>query len=223
VARPGRLAPLRMAMVVCCTVVVVNGCGTDTEHEPMARGDVVTHWPWDEHPPSTPSPDAAPSPDPTDAAPTSDPVTSGEPSTEQTEDDTPSAGETAAADLESEVVALTDQIRADQGCAATLDVDERLTEASRVHSADMAERDYFDHETPEGDGPADRAGDAGYDAWGGENIAVGYATAREVVDAWMRSKGHRANIVNCGYVAIGVGAVPNDDGTLHWTQSFGWE
>src|SRR5699024_9425938 len=144
--------------------------GAEAEHDPRARVDLPTHWPSDYHPPPTPSPDVPASPDPTDAAPTSDPVASGEPAAEQTEDDTQPAGGTAAADLEAEVVALTGQIRADQGCTGTLDVDERLTEASRVHSADMAERDYFDHESPEGDGPADRAGDAGYDAWGGENI-----------------------------------------------------
>lgn len=189
----------------------------------MARGDDLTHWPWDEHPPSTPSPDS-----PASAAPTSDPVVSGEPAAEQTDGDDDVTGEEAtetdgATDLEAEVVALTDQIRADQGCDETLTVDDRLIEAARAHSADMAQRDYFDHESPEGHGPAERADEAGYDAWGGENIAVGYRTAQEVVDAWMDSDGHRANIENCGYVAIGIGAVPNDDGTLHWTQSFGWE
>lgn len=138
-------------------------------------------------------------------------------------DDSNDGSDGGADDLEADVVDLTNDIRADEGCEADLTIEDRLITAARGHSADMADRDYFDHTSPEGVGPGGRAADAGYDAWGGENIAVGYPTAQAVVDAWMDSDGHRANILNCGFVAIGVGAVPADDDTMYWTQTFGWE
>ena len=87
----------------------------------------------------------------------------------------------------------------------------------------MAARDYFDHESPEGDGPGDRAAAQGYPDWSGENIAMGYATAESVVAGWMDSRGHRRNILECGSVAIGVGAVDSGDPQrgIYWTQMFG--
>jgi hypothetical protein len=64
--------------------------------------------------------------------------------------------------------------------------------AARSHSTDMARRDYFSHETPEGVTPWQRAEDAGYPNPAAENIAHGYPTAKTVVDAWTFR--HRANI-----------------------------
>ena len=56
----------------------------------------------------------------------------------------------------------------------------------------------------------------------GENIAWGYRSASEVVDAWMDSPGHRANILNCGAKSIGAGVAWAKDGTPYYTQVFGW-
>lgn len=116
-----------------------------------------------------------------------------------------------------DVVTLANSERAAAGCEP-LRVDERLTTASQKHSEDMAARDYMAHDTPEGTTPAQRATEAGYDAWSGENVAAGQRSADEVMDAWMNSDGHRANILNCDFKAIGVGEA---DG--RWTQNFGWE
>lgn len=178
----------------------------------------------DADPTSDPTPDASGDAGSDDADGSGDTEGSDEPDDgedkTQGSDDTPDAGATG---LEVEVVTRTEQIRADNGCENGLTVNDRLVAAARAHSADMAERDYFDHSSPEGDGPGDRAAEAGYDAWGGENIAFGYPTAQAVVDAWMDSAGHRANILNCGFVAIGVGAIADDDGAIYWTQTFGWE
>jgi uncharacterized protein YkwD len=126
------------------------------------------------------------------------------------------------APLEYEVVVLTNAERAADGCDVALRVDERLVAAAQGHSADMAERDYFDHDSPEGDGPGDRTAAEGYTEWSGENVALGYATAEAVMEGWMDSKGHRRNILNCDSVAIGVGAVDSDRG-IYWTQVFGYE
>ena len=54
-----------------------------------------------------------------------------------------------------------------------------------------------------------------------ENIAWGYRTAKDVVDGWINSPGHRANIVNCTSIAVGVGLAYKSDGTPYWTQDFG--
>ena len=60
---------------------------------------------------------------------------------------------------------------------------------------------------------------AGYPNPGGENIAQGQRRAQAVHDAWMNSEGHRANILNCSFTAIGVGL---HAGSWTWTQNFGY-
>jgi uncharacterized protein YkwD len=115
------------------------------------------------------------------------------------------------------VVELVNTARAENGCAP-LTVDARLTTAALAHSTDMATRDYFAHTTPEGVDFTERVRGAGYLSPGAENIARGQQSAELVMKAWMDSPGHRANILNCELVAIGVALVP--DG-FYWTQDFG--
>jgi uncharacterized protein YkwD len=116
------------------------------------------------------------------------------------------------------VVVLVNQARVDNGCA-TLRVDDKLTAAASAHSADMSSRDYFSHTTPEGVTFDKRIENAGFEQPGAENIAKGQQSADEVMAAWMKSKGHRANILNCQLTAIGVGLAT--DG-WYWTQDFGY-
>ncbi|MCE3553030.1 CAP domain-containing protein [Pseudonocardia sp. RS11V-5] len=116
-----------------------------------------------------------------------------------------------------EVVALTNRARAEAGCAA-LTTDARITRAAQAHSDDMAARDYFEHDSPEGRSFADRVAAAGYPAPGAENIAMGQRTAQAVVQAWLDSPGHRRNIEDCSLTTIGVGL--STDG-YYWTQDFG--
>lgn len=165
-------------------------------------------------PTDTPSAEPTETPSPTDTAePTAPATTSPEPPP-----DTPGDA-SGLRQLEAEVVDLVNDERTANGCSE-LRVDERLEEAARGHSEDMAERDYFDHTTPDGEGPGDRAADAGYRWWSGENIAMGYRSAEAVVAAWMDSPGHRANILSCESVATGVGVADSSRG-LYWTQMFG--
>ncbi|MBO2452254.1 hypothetical protein J4573_34550 [Actinomadura barringtoniae] len=119
------------------------------------------------------------------------------------------------------VADLTNQERAKAGCKP-LKIDQRLVKAARAHSVDMALHDYFDHTSLNGDSPWKRMEDAGYPSPGAENIAKGYATAADVVDGWMKSPGHRANILNCELRAIGVG-MRSGAGGPWWTQDFGWK
>ena len=123
--------------------------------------------------------------------------------------------------VENAVASRTNAERDKAGCPA-LRIDERLRQAARGHSEDMAERNYFSHDSPEGTTPWDRAKAAGYRDPSGENIARGYPDASSVVEAWMNSPGHRANILNCDSMAIGVGVDVTADSGPYWTQMFGY-
>jgi uncharacterized protein YkwD len=122
---------------------------------------------------------------------------------------------------EAQAVQLTNAQRAQHGCSA-LRVDSRLRTAARAHSKDMHVRGYFEHNSPDGKTPWDRIKAAGYTQAGAENIAMGYATAKAVVDGWMNSPGHRANILNCSLKAVGIG-VEYGSGGPWWTQDFGFQ
>ncbi|MFB4303051.1 CAP domain-containing protein [Actinomadura sp. NTSP31] len=119
----------------------------------------------------------------------------------------------------SQVVTLVNAERAKHGCRA-LTVNSKLARAAQGHSADMHARNFFEHTNPDGKDPGDRITAAGY-RWSsyGENIAKGQSTPASVMQAWMNSAGHRANILNCGYKEIGVGVVLS--GGPFWTQDFG--
>jgi uncharacterized protein YkwD len=117
-------------------------------------------------------------------------------------------------------VRLTNTQRAQHGCSA-LRVEVHLRTAARAHSKDMHVRHYFEHDSPDGRTPWDRIKAAGYGQPGAENIAMGYATAQAVVDGWMNSPGHRANILNCSLKAVGIG-VEYGQGGPWWTQDFGF-
>jgi uncharacterized protein YkwD len=118
------------------------------------------------------------------------------------------------------VVTLVNRARATAGCAA-LATNSGLARSAVAHSADMATRDYFSHTTPEGVTADQRITRAGYH-WStmGENIAYGQPTADAVMQAWMASSGHRANILNCAFHDIGVGLAYSSGGTPYWTQDF---
>ncbi|MEU7645084.1 sigma-70 family RNA polymerase sigma factor [Streptomyces huasconensis] len=119
-----------------------------------------------------------------------------------------------------QVVALVNTERAKAGCGPVRS-NGRLAAAATKHSADMAARDYFDHTSPDGTDPGDRITAAGY-RWStyGENIARGQRTPASVMESWMNSPGHRANILNCDFKELGVG-IHNASGGPWWTQAFG--
>ncbi|MDX5572739.1 CAP domain-containing protein, partial [Streptomyces sp. ID01-9D] len=120
----------------------------------------------------------------------------------------------------SEVLALVNQERAKVGCSP-LSTSAPLTSLAQNFSEDMAARGFFDHTDPDGDTPWDRAAQAGVQGLGAENIARGQADAQAVMEAWMNSEGHRANILNCDYKAIGIG-VHEGSGGPWWVQNFGF-
>ncbi|MBC7273660.1 MAG: CAP domain-containing protein, partial [Streptomyces sp.] len=121
---------------------------------------------------------------------------------------------------EAEVLRLVNDERAKAGCSPVA-ANSALAGLAGAFSADMAARGFFDHTDPDGLTPWDRAEKAGIDDLGGENIARGQADAAAVMDAWMNSPGHRANILNCDFTTLGVG-VEFGDGGPWWTQNFGY-
>lgn len=138
---------------------------------------------------------------------------------------------TVANPIEQQVVALTNQLRAQHGCPA-LTISPELSAAARAHSQDMALSDFFSHTGSNGSSLADRATAAGYQsAMLAENLAAGYATAEQVVNGWYNetppNDGHRKNILNCSLNEIGVGYfyLADDAGNMnfrsYWTQDFG--
>ncbi|MCF3943639.1 CAP domain-containing protein [Oceanobacillus alkalisoli] len=120
-------------------------------------------------------------------------------------------------EFEAEVVELTNAERAKQGLAP-LQIDTELSKVARDKSKDMATNGYFDHNSPVHGSPFDMMKSYGINySTAGENIAKGQRSPEEVVNGWMNSPGHRANIMNGNFTHIGVGFVEQGN---HWTQMF---
>ncbi|MBW5485605.1 CAP domain-containing protein [Streptomyces bambusae] len=130
------------------------------------------------------------------------------------------SGGTVNSDAESRVLALVNKERAAAGCGA-LSMNSKLSAAARGYSDTMARSGVMSHTGPDGSTMTSRVEAAGY-KWSnlGENIARGQADADAVMNAWMNSSGHRANILNCAFKEIGIG-VHKGDGGPWWTQNFG--
>ncbi|MFI2368780.1 CAP domain-containing protein [Streptomyces sp. NPDC018833] len=133
---------------------------------------------------------------------------------------TAAAAPSDASAHEATVLDLVNDERAKVGCAP-VKASTALANLARAHSKDMAVRGFFDHTNPDGATPWDRADKAGVSDLGGENIARGQADAGAVMNAWMQSEGHRANILNCDFTTMGVGGYLGDGGPW-WTQNFGF-
>ncbi|MFJ3204236.1 sigma-70 family RNA polymerase sigma factor [Streptomyces sp. NPDC086989] len=169
-------------------------------------------------PSASPSPSVSPSSSPSTASPTPSPT----PTKSKAPAPRPSAPAPgpAPAGVAGQVIALVNSERAKAGCGP-LKEDPQLRAAAQGHSDDMAARDFFSHTNPDGADPGKRTTAAGY-RWStyGENIARGQQTADSVMDSWMNSPGHRANILNCSFKDIGVG-IHSGPGGPWWTQNFG--
>lgn len=118
---------------------------------------------------------------------------------------------------EQEVIRLVNEIRTRNGLKA-LTYDWELSRVARYKSQDMKDNNYFAHNSPVYGTPFQMIKSFGISyKSAGENIAKGYATPQTVVNGWMNSSGHRANILNANYTRIGVGYVA---GGNYWTQMF---
>lgn len=125
---------------------------------------------------------------------------------------------------------LLNEYRADHGLKPMLLSDE-LAESATHHSEDMGKYGFFAHSTrqssyyPAGSLPWDRMSAEGYDynAYKGENLAVGYDTAEEAFTAWKNSPPHNREMLDVHYKVVGIGRVesPDSKGRWYWTTDFG--
>ncbi len=174
---------------------------------------------------STEQPAAQPAPGVATALPASSSMTA-TPSEREVTPSVPSATTAALAGefeiLAGQVIARANEERARTGCPA-LRADARLAAAAAAHTMEMAFRQQLTHTGVNGSEPGERIRKAGYDLAGGwaENVAAGYPTPEAVMTGWMKSKGHRDNILNCSLKATGVGVAQAANGELYWTQDFG--
>jgi uncharacterized protein YkwD len=122
--------------------------------------------------------------------------------------------------MQTDINYWTNRWRVKVGCPQ-LRLDANIARAARNHSAWMARTGTFSHVGSSSSSFVTRVKAAGYSAPLAENIAWGYRSGAEVVSAWMKSPGHRANIVNCKAKSVGVGAVYAANGTPYFTQDFG--
>jgi uncharacterized protein YkwD len=108
--------------------------------------------------------------------------------------------------------------------AAPLAWNAALGTIAQDHSRDMANNNYFDHKDRDGRTPGDRAELAGYSGQQvGENIAAGQDTVHKVVEGWLASPGHCANLMNPQYQELGAAYAtdPKSSAGIYWTAMFG--
>jgi len=154
-----------------------------------------------------------------------------------------------ASDIEQRIYTLINQERAAKK-VPHLQLDAKLSRIARAHSADMLRRKYFSHVDPDGDDPSDRGRKAGFECRrrSGQSVTYGLAeniyqntsydratfhngvasydwnTAEEIaastVRGWMKSRGHRENILQLGPTLTGIGVAISPDGKILVTQIF---
>ena len=119
--------------------------------------------------------------------------------------------------FEQEVIRLVNEQRVQNGLNP-LTENWELSRVARYKSQDMVDNRYFSHTSPTYGSPFQMIRAFGISfRRAGENIAYGQRTPQAVVNAWMNSSGHRANILNASYTQIGVGYVADGN---YWTQMF---
>ena len=119
-----------------------------------------------------------------------------------------------------EVLKLVNQERAKYGLKPLV-LSSKLTDVATVKAKDMADKGYFDHTSPTYGSPFDMLKHFGVQySMAGENIAAGQKDANEVMDSWLNSSGHRANILKAEYEQIGIGYTTGGRWGTYWVQLF---
>lgn len=122
--------------------------------------------------------------------------------------------------IERDVIELVNQERAKHGLKP-LKANWELSRVARFKSDDMRDRNYFNHQSPTYGSPFSMIRAFGISfSTAGENIAAGQTTAWQVMQSWLKSSGHRANILNEGFTEIGVGYSQGGSYRTYWTQMF---
>ena len=195
-----------------CTVqrhAYIRICG-DWWEIPLQPGEELPAQPPEEETP--PAEEAPPQEEPGEESPQETP-----PAQEEPDEDAPeeSGGVQEAAEA---VTSLVNAARQDAGLSE-LELDADLCAAAQARAQEIAQS--FSHTRPDGSSCFTILEEFGisYRA-AGENIAMGQRTPEEVMDGWMNSSGHRANILNGTFTSIGVGYYVDGAGAAHWVQIF---
>lgn len=195
-----------------CTVqrhAYIRICG-DWWEIPLRPGEELPAQPPEEETP--PAEEAPPQEEPGEDPPQETP-----PAQENPDEDAPeeSGGVQEAAEA---VASLVNAARRDAGLSE-LELDADLCAAAQARAQEIAQS--FSHTRPDGSSCFTILEEFGisYRA-AGENIAMGQRTPEEVMDGWMNSSGHRANILNGTFTSIGVGYYVDGAGAAHWVQIF---
>lgn len=169
--------------------------------------------------PSTPSTPATPTKPTTPDTTTPTTPTDSNTNTNNTNTNT-NTDNAAIGDYEQQVVDQVNKERAAAGLSA-LKVNTKLASVAEKKAEDLRDNNYFSHTSPTYGSPFDMMKQFGitYTA-AGENIAKGQKTPSAVMNGWMNSEGHRANILNSSYTEIGVGYVTDSNGNTYWVQMF---
>lgn len=119
-----------------------------------------------------------------------------------------------------QVLGLVNKERTLRGLTA-LKGDSALNRVAQLKAEDMAKKGYFSHTSPTYGSAFDmlKSHNIKYKT-AGENIAYGQKTAQTVMNGWMNSSGHRANILKSSYTKLGVGYAVSSNGTPYWVQIF---
>lgn len=149
-------------------------------------------------------------------------------------EDTVEAADCGLPDFRAAVLARVNEVRAagaqcgSEGAfdpTGVLAWEDRLTQAAAGHSRDMAQENFFSHVSPDGRTLVERVEATGY-TWVrlGENIAAGHTSVAAVIDAWVASSDHCANMMNPAFTQVGVACVPGSASTTYqtyWTMELG--
>lgn len=189
------------------------------ERQPEASASRSSSTTADSRPATSPSRTQSPAAKPSaPASTTRRPTTSTAKTTRSTAAPTKPPADGSLSGYADAVVKLVNQERAKAGLKS-LSVNQAAAAAANVRAREI--EGAFSHTRPNGSSfsTALKEQGASYRA-AGENIAYGQRSAEQVMEGWMNSSGHRANILNAQYTAIGVGVYRSASGTLHWVQLF---
>lgn len=119
-----------------------------------------------------------------------------------------------------QIMQLVNADRTQSGLPA-LNLNSTLNLAAYAHAEDMLSHHYFAHTSPSGVDPWYWMSELGYNySFAGENLAIGYSNAQELVNSWMGSTDHRANILSPNFSEVGLAVIKGSDSTLV-VQMFG--
>ncbi len=148
------------------------------------------------------------------------PSVSSKPAVSSTPSSQSDSGSGNYSSFQNEVVRLVN-VEREKGGLKSLSVSAALTKTATLKSQDMVKNHYFSHTSPTYGSPFQMMQQFGISyRYAGENIAYGQTSPSQVMNGWMNSPGHRANIMSASYTQIGVGVARNSSGQYFWTQHF---